>query len=772
MDEYKSFFWNATGGQAPYPYQEWLANERTPTVALRIPTGAGKTAAVALAWAYRRQVDTANTPRRLILCEPARVLTEQVRCTLSDCFTRAKLDIPVHMMLGGAIDHEWDLHPESEAVIIGTQDVLLSAALNRGYAISRYRWPILFGLLNNDALWVLDEVQLMGPGLASTTQLAAFRERFGVFGRCRSIWMSATLHSENLKSVDFSSAVPVVELSDADRADPRLSVRLNAHKELHAAPESCRDSRGIAAFVHGEHAAGTQTLVVVNRVARAREVFDALGRLCAKDRDAPDLRLMHSQFRGQERRAWPDMLATALPETGRIIVSTQVIEAGVDISSKLLITDLAPYSSMVQRFGRCNRDGMETDAQIYWIDDASNLAPYEAAELEHASSVLPGITSAAPMELPPILYRPAGGHVLRRRDLVDLFDTTRDLSGYDVDVSRFVRSTREQDVLVAWREVGAERYPIGKRRPSHDELCPVPIGGLEDFLKQGKTKRQRAGWEWRPREGEWKRLVSGDLRPGMIVFLEFAAGGYDPERGWSPESEAVVPAAESDSNEKLESMSGDPLSERDYNQELRAHLREVRESVGQILAQIAGIGVEEFEQQLLDAAAAHDIGKAHSVFQETMHAAYDGPELLAKSKSRDKHRRKHFRHELASALALLANGADDLTAYLVASHHGKVRLSIRAVPGEGKPDKPEARFARGIHEGDRLPALDTGLGIAVPETTLDLEPMLLGQNSGGLSWLARMVRLRDQIGVFRLAFLEALIRAADGRASAKPKEVL
>jgi hypothetical protein len=36
----------------------------------------------------------------------------------------------------------------------------------------------------------------------------------------------------------------------------------------------------------------------------------------------------------------------------------------------------------------------------------------------------------------------------------------------------------------------------------------------------------------------------------------------------------------------------------------------------------------------------------------------------------------------------------------------------------------------------------------------------------------RMLTLRDQIGVFRLAYLEALIVASDCRASAEPKEVL
>jgi CRISPR-associated endonuclease/helicase Cas3 len=70
-------------------------------------------------------------------------------------------------MMGGEADGRWDIRPEDEAIIVGTQDTLLSAALNRGYAMKRYRWPISFALLNNDGVWVLDEVQLIGAGLAT-----------------------------------------------------------------------------------------------------------------------------------------------------------------------------------------------------------------------------------------------------------------------------------------------------------------------------------------------------------------------------------------------------------------------------------------------------------------------------------------------------------------------------------------------------------------------------------------------------------------------------
>src|SRR5690606_16067787 len=50
---------------------------------------------------------------------------------------------------------------------------------------------------NRDALWVLDEVQLMDVGFATSGQLHAFREAFARKGEqsltCHSWWMSATL---------------------------------------------------------------------------------------------------------------------------------------------------------------------------------------------------------------------------------------------------------------------------------------------------------------------------------------------------------------------------------------------------------------------------------------------------------------------------------------------------------------------------------------------------------------------------------------------------
>src|SRR5262249_37007741 len=146
-------------------------------------------------------------------------------------------------------------------------------------------------------------------------------------------------------------------------------------------------------------------------------------------------------------------------------------------------------------------------------------------------------------------------------------------------------------------------------------------------------------------------------------------------------------------------------------------------------------------EDLLGAALHHDWGKAHPIFQATVNPDGKAP-LLAKSKERGTHKRKRFRHELASALALLQTGASDLSAYLAAAHHGKVRLSIRALPGEAKPEQIGVKFARGVYDGDVLSVAQLD-GLTKQPLTIDLEPMLLGgSGSGARSWMERMLQLR------------------------------
>jgi len=193
------------------------------------------------------------------------------------------------------------------------------------------------------------------------------------------------------------------------------------------------------------------------------------------------------------------------------------------------------------------------------------------------------------------------------------------------------------------------------------------------------------------------------------------------------------------------------------------HTRRVVEELRSLLRD--SLLSREVQHTLVRAAERHDWGKAHPVFQETMHRDESGTELLAKRIGKRKHKVPHFRHELASALAMLTVGSSDLAAYLAAAHHGRIRMSIRSMPGE--QERNNKRTARGIQDGAVLPACELAPGLMVPEAALSLAIMDFGALRG--SWTDRVLRLRDEYGPFRLAFLETLLRAADEKASADPR---
>lgn len=88
------------------------------------------------------------------------------------------------------------------------------------------------------------------------------------------------------------------------------------------------------------------------------------------------------------------------------------------------------------------------------------------------------------------------------------------------------------------------------------------------------------------------------------------------------------------------------------------------------------------------------------------------------------------------------------------------------MPNEVAPRDPNILFARGLRDGDPMPAIDLGNGEVSEAFCVDLSLMQLGESQAGEpSWLARVLRLRDEYGPFRLTYLETLVRLADWRGS-------
>ncbi len=875
MSDYPNWF-EAVCGFEPHPWQAELgAAKALEDRLLRVPTGFGKTAGVVLAWLYNAvERSDATWPRRLVFTLPMRVLVEQTERAISGWLRQAGAaeGVGLHVLMGGSDAGDWALSPERPAILVGTQDMLLSRALNRGYAAPRARWPVDFGLLQHDALWVLDEIQLMDVGLATSAQLGAFRAADAAAARgslrpTATWWMSATLQPDWLATVDVAERVPELEqgllrIPASARTGGLWSVKKNLARRADVTTPA-----EIAETALAMHQAGNVSLVVVNRVDTATAVFDELDKRLSQGKgnkrtrrdDAPDLRLVHSRFRGAERAGWAEEFLrrdATLPEPGRIVVATQVVEAGVDISARLLVSDLAPWPSLVQRFGRAARYAGEA-GEVCVVGavpkDEGKALPYSPGELaaaeEALSQLLSGGADVSPASLEAFeealaadpegaglierLYPYDPMHVLRRRDLDELFDTAPDLSGNDLDVSRYIRSGEERDVSVFWRPVedGARSMPVKEVGPvERQELCPAPIGEARKWLAD------KPFYVLDYVEGVWTRGNVWQLHPGLRLLVPAQTGGYSPERGWDPKASGPVLAppvhATTDDvaqryDQSAESEEDDSLSVAGWKT-IATHGREAGEQMRQ-LAQALGLDADT--ARLLELAARwHDTGKAHEVFQgaikdDARQAAqkYGERRDLAKAPDgawRRPHpypERKGFRHELASTLALfellrrvdpthpallgphlelmqamgdeppdleqelrlsadhplaaelasLAPEEFDLVAFLVCAHHGKVRCAWTGTPHDQERGEGDIH---GVRDGDTLPAFELcdaqGERRELPALELSLSAAEMGLGRlYGASWTERVSRLRETHGPFKLAYLEALLRAADARAS-------
>ncbi len=804
-NEYMAFFQAALDTKdAPYSYQTRLATEPWPEL-LDIPTGLGKTAAVVLAWLYKRRNADPGTPRRLVYCLPMRVLVEQTHDNIVDwlkrlnCFadTVEEKGISVHRLMGGEADtRSWVEYPEKDMILIGTQDMLLSRALMRGYGMSRYRWPIDFALLHNDALWVFDEVQLMGAGLPASTQLEAFRRRTDMPGSAKSLWVSATLNRQWFNSIDlrpYLDSLQSLTLSEQEIQGSAVSKRREAVKQLcqTGVVLDAETSKGgaktyleaLTENILEAHSGDAPTLVILNNVQRCQGLYEKLAKRLKGQANAPELLLVHSRFRQAERTAINQRILGISPDDNVVVIATQAIEAGVDISSRVMFSELAPWSSMVQRFGRCNRAGEYDEAQVYWLDIMSGgklSPPYTDDELGDARDILGRLESVTAADLPAVKNTLPLYQVIRRKDFLELFNTDPDLSGFDIDISPWIRDGGTPPVQVFWRDFSDT--PDEEGAPLRDELCPVSTGQIKIHLKK---RNGLAAFAWDALGRQWSTVSADNVRPGMTLMLRCAEGGYDLARGFiagylnkkQPLSALeVVTETQAAYDDDRRSLPGCAVT-------LAQHLTDVRTEAENLCDLV---GESSGRSCVTQAAQWHDVGKAHRAFQTMLlnndeKAAEKESELWAKGEAKGRScyavcggtagftERRHFRHALVSLLVWLEHGDRDehhnLIAYLIAAHHGKVRMGLRALPDEQGPGDTR-RFARGVWEGDSLPALCFA-DEQLPETMLRLDIMELGDGAMGASWSTRTQRLLQHHGPFRLAWLETLVRLADWRVSAR-----
>lgn len=786
--QFSDFFQRATGF-SPHAYQTRLALEGLPDL-LQVPMGAGKSKAVVLAWLWRRlyaapDVRTA-TPRRLVVALPMRTLVDQFEHDVVKCLAALELTdrVGLYVVMGGRRSGEklWRTEAHQPSIMIGTIDCLVSKALNRGFGISRNAYPVDFALMTNGAHIVIDEVQLAAASTVTLRQLAGFRRSFPVAEPSGLTCMSATVDRRLINTVDNpDDGLVTIALAEADRRGHLgdiLAATKNVRRLLADGPV---DAHSVATHALRRHRPGTRTLVVVNTVKAAKLIFKALQRA----KPTAELMLIHSRFRGVERVQLSDRLTAPLPDSGMIVVATQVIEAGVDLDSSVMITESAPWASLCQRSGRCNRSAQVEAAELWWFTGPSD-GPYAPEDLIETERVLTALEGSPVTGETLLSQQVAPGDlqvsVLRRPDFLALFDTAPDLSGVDVDVSRYIREGKDTlDCQVAWVALAPGEAP-NSRNPLPDQAlrCPVPVNDARSWAKTVDA------WTLNVVTERWERVrAQTRVRPGEVILAAASTGGYDPALGFEAGSTAPVPVGQQIAvgstlgaeEPDVHSLDATNLGARDWVL-LDDHLRAARDQAAALLVALAPEFDDELQGAVIAAALTHDLGKLNEEWQQGLKAA--APQLtapdgvLAKSPGRGRLRapgRPGFRHELQSALLLgapqsaglraAAGVTDDalsLVQYLVAAHHGKVRLQVRQPSDSVRPGDG----LLGLFDGDEM-GPSSALGVDVDPWSVDLGVLSFG---GEQSWTRSALDLLETYGPFRLAYLEMVVRVADWRASA------
>lgn len=339
---------------ASHQAQAWDYLLNGQSIILRAPTGSGKTEAVVLPFLVGAG---AQLPRRLIYALPLRSLTTQIADRTSQ-YARA---------IGKGEDRvvriQHGERPESVLfaadAVIATIDQVVSS-----YACAPLTLPVRHGNIPAGAVIssfiVFDETHLLDPelGLQAARLICARLQRLGL----PFVIMTATLPESVFSTLaEELQAEPIRSWEEFVQRNVVVTTR-----------EGLLDAEAICRVLDRGY---QRILVVCNTVDRAITLFREL---CPKARRVGyECELLHSRFLPEDRRRkeqWIDYRfgKNAAP-TGSLLVATQVVEVGLDISADLLLTELAPIDALIQRIGRVARWGGEGQVQVFAVPSA---APY------------------------------------------------------------------------------------------------------------------------------------------------------------------------------------------------------------------------------------------------------------------------------------------------------------------------------------------------------------------------------------------------------------
>ena len=349
------------------------------------------------------------------------------------------------------------------AIIAATPDMYGSRALFRGYGSTMAARPRETALLTMDTVMVLDEAHMNRQLLHTTQRIAELQKREVNLGvpTLQVVETTATPSTEDSESTTLGVDIEALDKPN----DEKLRDRVYSHKELVLHPIDKWDGKpGNPATVNaavdaimerlahreaGESSKKAYTVgCIVNHVRTAIAIKEALVKNKVLEK-AEEVQLLVGRMRPSDleklQNKHRDLFSTRGDESVKVVVATQTLEVGIDVDFADLVTELAPASSLAQRFGRVNRLGRRKDSKVIVIEPASgdsvkkDAPPYKAVDLSNAYAWLevlngtenPSVNPAAMVKYPPVQSSPER-LLYQRPEWPDLLEFSRtDENPYD-----------------------------------------------------------------------------------------------------------------------------------------------------------------------------------------------------------------------------------------------------------------------------------------------------------------------------------------------------
>jgi len=360
----------ALDGRKPRPFQQQLAGAENGVALVRAGCGTGKTVGAYL-WAARHAQG-----RKLFFCYPTTgTATEGFRdYVLPDLgdvqgrllHSRSEVDLEELLVAEDSDPMEYPIRFDSLAawdvpVVVCTTDRVLGLIQNNR--------PALFSspAICNGA-FVFDEIHQYDDRLFSA--LLRFVE---AFPKAPKLLMTASLQRARLDALREVIGSQEFNVIDGPQEVEAIQ-RYQLHGPVKAPPWE---------EVERTLSDGGRVLWVANTVDRAATFAQE-----AASRGLAPLLLYHSRYRYTDRVAHHRaVIDTFNSEEPVLAITTQVCEVSLNISADLLVTELAPVPSLIQRLGRLNRHvdvGQEVKPASAVFLEPQNRFPYGKREVADA----------------------------------------------------------------------------------------------------------------------------------------------------------------------------------------------------------------------------------------------------------------------------------------------------------------------------------------------------------------------------------------------------